>query len=51
MTTAVRWGVIVLLTVHGLIHLLGTAKGFGWAEVAALKGPIGTGAALVWLLA
>jgi hypothetical protein len=51
MTTAVRWAVIVVLTVHGLIHLLGAAKGFGWAEVAALKEPIGTGAALVWLLA
>jgi hypothetical protein len=50
-TTAVRRAVIVLLTVHGLIHLLGAAKGFGWAEVAALKESIGAGAALVWLLA
>lgn len=51
MTTAVRWSVIVLLTVHGLIHLLGAAEGFGWAEVAALEEPVGTTAALLWLLA
>ena len=51
MATAIRWAVIVLLLVHGLIHLLGVAKGLGWAEVGALKEPIGTGAALAWLLA
>ena len=51
MATAVRWAVVVVLVVHGLIHLLGVAKGFGWAEVSALKEPIGTGAAVVWLLA
>lgn len=51
MTTAVRRAVIALLAVHGLIHLLGAAEGFGWAEVAALEEPIGTIAALVWMLA
>jgi Family of unknown function (DUF6544) len=50
-TTAVRWTVIVLLVVHGLIHFLGVVKGFGWAEVGALTEPIGAGAAVVWSLA
>jgi hypothetical protein len=49
--TAVRWAVIAALVVHGLIHLLGVAKGFGWAEVGTLKEPIGAAAAPVWLLA
>jgi hypothetical protein len=49
--TAVRWAVIVMVVVHGLIHLLGVAKGFGWAEVGTLKEPIGAAGALVWLLA
>jgi|GEM_PF-3164420 hypothetical protein len=26
-----------LLWIHGLIHLLGLAKDFGWAEVNALR--------------
>jgi hypothetical protein len=49
-TTVVRWAVIVVLVAHGTIHLLGAAKGFGWAEVSALEEPIGVGAAVVWLL-
>jgi hypothetical protein len=49
--TTFRWAVIALLVAHGLIHLLGAAKGFGWAEVTALKEPIGTAAACGWLLA
>jgi hypothetical protein len=49
--TAVRWAVIVVVTIHGLIHLLGVAKGFGWAEISALKEPIGADVALGWLLA
>lgn len=49
--TVMRWIVVGLLTLHGLIHLLGVAKGFGWAEVKQLKEPIGPGAAALWLLA
>lgn len=49
--TTVRWIVVGLLTVHGLIHLLGVAKGFGWAAVTTLKEPIGAGAGVLWLLA
>lgn len=51
MTTAVRSAVVAVLTLHGLIHLLGTAKGFGWADVAALTQPVGGGAGVLWLVA
>ena len=44
MTTAFRWVVVAVLVGHGLIHLLGVAKGFGWADVPQLKQPIGAGA-------
>jgi hypothetical protein len=48
-TTTVRWVVVVVLSAHALIHLLGAAKGFGWAEVSALRHPVGPTAAAVWL--
>jgi hypothetical protein len=51
MRTAVRLLVVAIITIHGLIHLLGTVKGFGWADVTALKEPIGRGSGLVWLVA
>ncbi len=51
MTTAFRWVVVAVLVGHGLIHLLGVAKGFGWAEVPQLKQPIGAGGGVLWLLA
>jgi hypothetical protein len=51
MGNVVRWVVVAVLVVHGLIHVLGVAKGFGWAEVAALKQPVGTGGGVLWLLA
>ena len=51
MTTVVRWGLVAVLGGHGLIHLLGAAKGFGWSDVSALREPIGPGAGAVWLLA
>jgi hypothetical protein len=47
----VRFLLAAIIIVHGLIHLLGAAKGFGWADVSALKGPISRGMATVWLLA
>jgi len=46
-----RWLLAGLLAAHGLIHVLGAAKGFGWAEVSALAEPIGPAAAALWLLA
>ena len=37
---AVRWMVAVLLAVHGLIHLMGFAKAFGYAQLPQLTQPI-----------
>ena len=51
MTNIPRSIVVVLLTGHGLIHLLGAAKGFGLAEVNQLTQPISPGAAVLWLVA
>lgn len=39
------------IALHGLIHLLGFAKGFHLAEVAQLKQPISKPMGLLWLLA
>ncbi|MEO7588255.1 MAG: DUF6544 family protein [Arachnia sp.] len=44
-----RWILVAVLVVHGLIHFLGVAKGFGWASVPQLKEPISAGMAVVWL--
>ena len=51
MSHVLRWVLVVLLVAHGLIHLLGAAKGFGWAAVSQLKEPIGPGGGALWLLA
>ena len=51
MRTAVRWFVVVMVAGHGLIHLLGAAKGLGWAEVPALHDPVSSAMGLVWLAA
>ena len=51
MRTFMRWFVVVVLVGHGLIHLLGAVKGFGWAEVEALTEPIEPALGLFWLLA
>ena len=49
MRTVVRWFVVVVVVGHGLIHLLGAAKGLGWAEVAALPEPISRALGAAWL--
>ena len=49
--TVVRLFMVVVMTGHGLIHLLGAAKGLGWAEVASLPEPIGPAMGLAWLVA
>ena len=41
----------VLLVVHGLIHLLGTAKAFGWADLSQLTQPISAAFGALWLVA
>ena len=51
MTNIPRFLVVALLTGHGLIHLLGAAKAFGWAEVNQLSQPIGPAAGALWLIA
>ena len=51
MTRTLRWLLVAVLVGHGLIHLLGAAKGFGWATVSQLQEPIGVAAGVLWLLA
>ncbi len=51
MRTLVRGFVVAILLGHGLIHVLGAAKGFGWAQVATLTEPISATVGLVWLIA
>jgi hypothetical protein len=51
LTHVFRWAVVVVVAGHGLIHLLGVAKGFGWAEVPQLEDSIGLGGAVLWLVA
>lgn len=45
-----RTALLLLLLLHGLIHLMGSAKAFGWAEVAALTRPISKPLGTVWTL-
>ncbi len=40
-----------LLVVHGLIHMFGVAKAFGWAELPQLSQPISPMFGALWLLA
>ncbi len=41
----------LVVVVHGAIHVLGAAKGLGWAEVTQLTQPISTRLGVVWLAA
>jgi len=40
----------ILLAVHGLIHLLGTAKAFHWAELPQLTQPVSLFFGALWLI-
>ena len=51
MITAFRWTLVAVLAGHGLIHLLGAAKGFGWADIPQLTQPISVLAGVLWLIA
>lgn len=42
---------VVLMTIHGLIHLIGVVKAFGIADVPQLTRPISPAFGVVWLLA
>ena len=46
-----RWLLVALLAVHGLIHFLGTAKAFGPGEIPQLSQPVSRAGGLGWLLA
>ena len=41
----------VLIALHGLIHLIGPAKAFGWANVTQIRQPIAATSGMLWLLA
>ena len=45
------WVVVAVLAVHGVIHLMGFAKAFGYAELPQLTQPISRPLGLVWLAA
>lgn len=44
-----RWIFVVLLAVHGLVHLMGFAKAFELAELPQLAQPISRGMGVAWL--
>ncbi|HET8988270.1 MAG TPA: DUF6544 family protein [Humibacillus sp.] len=45
----IRWFVVVVVAIHGLWHLLGAVKGFGWASVPTLTSDFGPWLGLAWL--
>lgn len=45
------WILAAIFGVHGLIHLMGFAKSFGYAELPQLTQPISRGWGVAWLLA
>ena len=47
----IRWTVVALLTVHGLIHLMGFAKAFDYVELPQITQPISREMGLLWLAA
>ena len=47
----VMWVYVGVVVVHGLIHLMGVAEGWGLADVEQLTEPVGRGAAVLWLVA
>jgi hypothetical protein len=49
--TVVRWTVVAVVVKHGLLHLLGAAKGLGWAQVTIMKQPISAAMGATWLAA
>lgn len=46
-----RWIFAAVLILHGLIHFMGPAKAFGWAELAELQQPISRAWGILWALA
>ena len=46
-----RWAFAVIVAIHGLIHLMGPAEAFGFADLPQLTHPVSRGMGLVWLAA
>ncbi len=46
-----RWVFAFIIALHGLIHLMGPAEAFGYAELPQLTQPISRGMGVVWLIA
>jgi hypothetical protein len=46
-----RWILVVLIGIHGLIHFMGFARAFGYAELPQLTQPISKGMGVLWLAA
>lgn len=46
-----RWIIAVLLAAHGLVHLMGFAKAYGYAGLPQLTQPISRPMGLMWLAA
>lgn len=49
--TVMRFALAALLLVHGLIHLMGFAKAFGFAALGELKAPVSKPSGALWLFA
>jgi hypothetical protein len=47
----IRIAFAVVIGIHGLIHLLGAAKAFGWADVPQLRHAISPRGGALWLVA
>lgn len=46
-----KWTFAAFMILHGLIHFMGPAKAFGWAELPQLTQPISKAFGVVWALA
>ena len=51
MRSLIRWTVGLIVVIHGLIHLMGAVKGFGWGDVSQLSEPISASMGFAWLVA
>ena len=51
MRRVVLWVYLGVVVLHGLIHLMGVAEGWGLADFEQLTEPVGAGAAVLWLVA
>lgn len=51
MTNLLRWVVVAVATVHGLIHLLGAAVRFGWVDDPTPDRSVGMDGGVLWLVA